>query len=138
MSYLTNFFSLCGTNNVCIDSPYDIAHFLRDIGVYFQNRRPKVKIIISGILSRDECYSVNRILIKQIYTISKCKCTFHRFNFVEQEKSWTHNNGTLDPSLFYKDNLHLIQKGNQAIRINYTSYWRPKYWSKHPFQRDGK
>ena len=138
MSYLTIFFILCGTNNVCFDSPSDIAHFLIDIGVYFQNRSPKVKIIVSRILSRDECYSVNRILIKQIYTISKCKCTFHCFNFVGQEQSCTHNNDTLDPSLFYQDNLHLIQKGNQAIRINYNSYWRPKYWSKYPFQRDDK
>ena len=52
------------------------------------------------------------MLIKEINTILKCKCAFHSFNFIEQEQGWTDNNDTLDPSLFYHDKLHLIQKGN--------------------------
>ena len=55
---------------------------------------------------------MNRILIKEINTILKCKCSFHRFNFIEQEQGWTKNNDTLDPSLFYQDKLRLIQNGN--------------------------
>ena len=55
---------------------------------------------------------MNRILIKEINTILKCKCAFHRFNFIEQEQGWTKNNDTLDPSLFYQNKLRLIQKGN--------------------------
>ena len=55
---------------------------------------------------------MNRILIKEINTILKCKCAFHRFNFIEKEQGWTDNNDALDPSLFYQDKLHLIQKGN--------------------------
>ena len=86
MYYLKNVIFLCGTNNICIDSPYDIAQCLIDIGVCFRNRSPKVKIFVSGILPRDECYSVNRILIKEINAILKCKCTFHCFNFIEQEQ----------------------------------------------------
>ena len=110
MSYLKNVIISCGTNNICTDSPYDIAQHLIDIGVGFRNRSPKVEIFISGILPRDECYSVNRILIKELNTILKCKCTFHRFNFTKQEQGWTDNNSALDPSLFYQDKLHLIQK----------------------------
>ena len=52
------------------------------------------------------------MLIKEINTILKCKCAFHSFNFTEQEQGWTDNNDTLDPSLFYHDKQHLIQKGN--------------------------
>ena len=81
----------------------------------FRNRLPKVKIFISGILPRDECYSVNRILIKEINAILKCKCAFYRFNFIEQEQGWTDNNDALDPSLFHQDKLHLIQKGNMKL-----------------------
>ena len=85
---------------------------LIDIGVCFRNRSSKVKIFIPGILPRDECYSVNTILIKEINAILKCKCTLHSFNFIEQKESWADNNETLDPSLFYHDKLHFIQKGN--------------------------
>ena len=35
MSYLKNVIILCGTNNICIDSPHDIAQCLIDIGVCF-------------------------------------------------------------------------------------------------------
>ena len=115
MSYLKNVIILCGTNNICTDSPYDIAQCLIDIGVCFQNRSSKIKIFISRNLPRDECYSVNRMLIKEINTILKCKCAFHSFDFIEQEQGWIDNNDTLDPSLFYHDKLHLIQKGNVKL-----------------------
>ena len=112
MSYLKNVIILCGPNNVCTDSPYDIAQCLTDIGVCFWNRSSKIKLFISGILPKDERYSLNRMLIKEINTILKCKCAFHSFNFIEQEQGWTDNNDILNPSLFYHDKLHLIQKGN--------------------------
>ena len=35
ISYLKNVIMLCGTNNICIDSPYDIAQCLIDTGVCF-------------------------------------------------------------------------------------------------------
>ena len=101
ISYLTNVIILCGTNNSCIDSTYDIAQCLIDIDVCFQKRSPKVKRFISRILPKDECYSVNRILTKEINTTLKFKSTFHCFDFIEQEQRWIDNNDTLDPSLFY-------------------------------------
>ena len=112
MLYLTNVTILYGTNNICNDPLYNIAQCSVDIGVCFRNHSPKVNTIISGIYPRDECYSVNRILIKEINTVLKCKCTFHCFSFIEQEQGQIKNSGTLDPSLFYEDKLHLIQKGN--------------------------
>ena len=39
----------------------------------------------------------------------------HSVNFIEQEEDWTDNNDTLDPSLFYHDKLHLIQKGHTKL-----------------------
>ena len=87
-----------------------------DIGFLSRNCSPKIEIFIFGILPRDKYYSVNRILIKEINTILKCKCPFHRFNIIEQEPGWTENNDTLDLSLFYQDKLHLIQKEN--IRLS--------------------
>ena len=62
---------------------------------------------------------MNRMLIKEINTILKCKCAFHSFDFIEQEQGWIDNNDTLDPSLFYHDKLHLIRKGN--IKLSESS-----------------
>ena len=136
ISYLTNVIILCGTNNSCIDSTYDIAQCLIDIDVCFQKRSPKVKRFISRILPKDECYSVNRILTKEINTTLKFKSTFHRFDFIEQEQRWIDNNDTLDPSLFYHFFSTWFKKKIEAIRINYNSYRRCKYWSEYPFQRN--
>ena len=101
LSYLRNVFILCGTNDICSDSSCDIMECLIDIGVCFWKCLPKVKIAISRIFPRDECYSVNRILIKEINTILNCKCAFHCFNFIEQEQICRDKKDTLDPSLFY-------------------------------------
>ena len=98
--------------SVLTDSAYDIEQCLVDIGVCFRNCSSKIKIFISGILPSNECNSVNRMLIKEINAILKCKCALNSFNFIKQEQGWTDNNDMLDPSLFYHDKLHLIQKGN--------------------------
>ena len=116
--YLTNVIILCWTNNICIYSPYEITQSLLDIAARFRIYSPRVKIFISGVLSRDKCYSLNSILMKEINKILKCKCAFHRFNFIEQEQAWTNKNDTLDPSLFYQDKLYLIQKG--SIKLSET------------------
>ena len=39
----------------------------------------------------------------------------NNFNFINQSKGWTLDNGTLDFSLFYSDGLHLVQKGNLKL-----------------------
>ena len=112
MSYLKTF---------CINSLYDIAQCLIDIGVCFRIRSTKGKIFVSRILRRNERYSVNRILIKEINTILKCKCVLHLFNFIEQKQGWTNNNGVLDSWLFYQDMLHLIQKGNIKLSESFIT-----------------
>ena len=73
---------------ISVDSPYDIVQCLIDIGVCFQNCSSKINIFISRILSRGECYSVNRMLIKDINAILKPQCALHSFNFIEQEHGW--------------------------------------------------
>ena len=54
ISYLKNDIILCGTNNVYIDSAYNIAQCLIDISICFRNHTPKVEIFFSGIFPRDE------------------------------------------------------------------------------------
>ena len=76
MPYLTNFINSCRAYNICNNSGCDIVQYLIDIGVCFWNRSSKVKIFTSRILPREKCYSVKRILIKEINTIFDCKCSF--------------------------------------------------------------
>ena len=66
---------------------YHIAQCLIDIGVCFRNHSSKVRKFISRISPRNVCYSVNRMLIKEINTMLKCKGTFHRFNFIEHKQA---------------------------------------------------
>ena len=47
VSYLKIVITLCGTNNICVDSPYDIAQCLIDIGVFFENIHPRLKYLLS-------------------------------------------------------------------------------------------
>ena len=118
--------------------------FSRSFGLkikQFTSHSLKEETLISRIFPRDEGCAVNRILIKEINTILKCKCAFHRFNLLtEQEQGWAKNNETFHPSLFYRNKLHLIQKGNTkpSESIITATERRRKYWSKYPFQRDNK
>ena len=138
MSYLKNVIILCETNDICIDSTYDIVQCVIDIGVCFQNLSSKIKIFISGILPRDECYSENRMLIKESNTILKCKCALHSFNFIEHTQRRTNSKDTLNPSLLYHDKLHQLQKGNIKLSESIITATEDKHWSKHSFQQDVK
>ena len=126
---------LCGTNNIYIDSPYDIVQCLIDIGVCFRNCSSKINIFISRILPRDECYSLNRMLIKEINAILKSQCGLHSFNFIEQEQGWISWNDWLKQhdwsfTILPWQAAFKTKREYQAIRDNYNSYRRHKYWSK--------
>ena len=75
MPYLEHVIILCGRNNINKDSPFDIAECLIEIGKCFKERSCNIKIVISGILPRDECWSVNRIIISEINDILDDKCS---------------------------------------------------------------
>ena len=45
---------------------------------------------------------------------------FSSLYFIEQEQGWTNNNDTLDASLFYQDDLDLIQNGNFEVSESIT------------------
>ena len=42
----------------------------------------------------------------------KSICSKHDFSFIDQSNGWTLPNGDLDPSLFFRDSLHLTEEGN--------------------------
>ena len=75
---LKNVVILCGINDINKDIPYDIAQGLIAIGSVFKNQSSNLNIFICGILSRDESFSVNRLIINEVNDILKSKCLVKR------------------------------------------------------------
>ena len=106
---------LCGTNNIFNDSPYDIVDGIIKIASTFEKIYPNSSIYISGLLPRDESWSVNRVTIDEINKSLQFQCIREGFIYIDQSICWTYKNGELDPILFYKDSLHLVEKGNVKL-----------------------
>ena len=103
---------LCATNNLHKDSPCELVNGLIATADVLKKKCNNPKIIICGPIPGDESWSVNRIIIKEINDLLNYKCSRNIFLFVEQCNGWTQENRSLDYSLFYKDSLHLLEKGN--------------------------
>ena len=63
LSSLSKTVILCGTNNIFNDSPYDIVDGIIKIASTFAKIYPNSSIYHSGLLPRDESWSVNRVTI---------------------------------------------------------------------------
>ena len=124
-SSVKNVVILCGTNNVSIDTPRDIADCIISLGSILQKKSSGINVSIYGLIPRDEGWSVNRVLINEVNEILKHQCNINGFAFIFQDHGWTFANGSLDCSLFYKDMLHLTEKGNvklaKSITLSITS-----------------
>ena len=84
-SSLKNIVVLCGTKNLPLDSPKDIADGFLEIATSFKTNYGRVNVIICGILPRDDSWSVNRVSIKKVNQILKLKCCKSSYTFVGYE-----------------------------------------------------
>ena len=119
-SSVRNIVVQCGTNNISTDSPRDIADCIVDVGTIFRRKSNTVNIIMCGLIPRDECWLVNRLLNKA-NDILKCECHKNGFVFIVQDHRWILPNGSLDCSLLYKDSLHLVEQGNVKLAKSIVS-----------------
>ena len=78
---LKNVVVLCGTNDLLLDSPKDIADGILEIARSFEINYSCVNVIICGILPRDNSWSVNRVSIKKVNQIQKLKCYKSSYTF---------------------------------------------------------
>ena len=115
VSYLKHLIIWCSLNNINKDSPFDIAECLIEIGKYFQERSLVVKVVISGIRFRGECWSVSRIIITEIFNNVADRWSLRRFYFIDQKYGWTSKNGMLNANLCFKDNVSFIEQGNAKL-----------------------
>ena len=121
-SSVRNMVVQCGTNNIPTDSTRDIADCIVDVGTIFRRKSNMVNTIIWGLIPHDEWWSINRLLINRVNDVLKYECHKNGFVFIVQDRGWTLPNGSLDCSIFYKDSLHLVERGssivNEGIRGN--------------------
>ena len=107
---LKNVVVLCGTSNLFTDSPLDIADCIVNIGSCLYEKSSSVNVFICGLIPRDESWSVNRVLIKNVNRILKYLCLKFDFSYIDQSNGQTLPNGNLNHALFFKDSLHLGRK----------------------------
>ena len=112
---LKNVVVLCGTNDLLLGSPKDIADGILEIARSFEINYSCVNVIICGILPRDDSWSVNRVSIKKVNQILKLKCFESSYTFVSHDRSWTLADGSFNANLYYSDRLHLVEKGNLKL-----------------------
>ena len=115
LSSVQNMVVQCWTDNISPDSPRDIAGCIVDVGTIFRRKSNTVNIIICGLISRDECWSVNRLLRNKVNDILKYEWHKNGFVFKVQDHGWTLPKESLDYSLFYKDFLHFFEQGNVRL-----------------------
>ena len=103
----------CGTNNVDFHRPVDIAEALISIGEKALLYNPEINVIISGILPRGSNYiRSEKVLKTNCYLKKSCQSHKKNIHYLEHDPDWTNKDGSIDQSLFYKDQLHLIRPGN--------------------------
>ena len=86
-SSVRNIVVQCGTNNISTDSLCVIADSIVDVGTFLPRKSNMVNIIICGLILRDECWLVKRLLINKVNDILKYECHKNGFCFYSS-RSW--------------------------------------------------
>ena len=105
---LKNVVILCGSNNLFQNSPADIADGIIEIAQTFHFSYNSINIAIGSILPRDATSSINWVVIKEVNEILKAKCSKSFFIYIGYDNCWNFANGSLNPDLFFSDNVHLM------------------------------
>ena len=115
---LKNVVILSGANNINKDFPHDIIQGFIAIGSSFKNRFNNPNIFICGLLSCDEYFSINGVIIDEINKLLSFKFSVNNFHFIDESNGWILNNGTFDFLLFYLYSLHFVEKGNLELGMS--------------------
>ena len=108
-------FILGGTNNIDHNSPEEIVSSLISSGLSIQNHCPNTKVVIIPLLPRDHKNSIRRGNINIINTLLLSECSKHNLHSFNYQHEWLNIDNSLNMSLFYKDELHLIKDGNELL-----------------------
>ena len=126
-SPVKNIAILCRINKIPIDTPRDTADCIISIGSTFWKKSDNINVSVCGLIPRDEFWSVNSVVINEVNEILKYQCNINSVVFIFEDRGWNLANGTLYCSLFYKDLLHLIERGNVKLARSITLAITPRY-----------
>ena len=111
----------CGPNNLDTDDSEKIADGLFCIALALKKRMNQLKIVINGILPRDEQNTARRQKLFIVNELLESKCTNYvntDIYYLSPDRDWIRKNGCLDIYLFYKDKLHLFEKGYLKLALS--------------------
>lgn len=112
---------MCGTNNVDKNGASEIAQGILAIVDFIRNKKPKVSIVVCGILPRDLYPSSRRDKIDDVneelfeYISSSDELRDEKVYFLPPEKGWTVKGDKLNESLYFTDHLHLVEEGDEKL-----------------------
>ena len=92
-----------------------------------------LKIVINGILPRDEQSKTRRQKLFIVKELLESKCTNYvntDIHYLSPDGDWIHANSCLDISLFYMNKLHLIEKGYLKSALSFKrkiSHFQKKF-----------
>ena len=108
-----------GNNNIPRDPPCRIADDIIAIGQRFKEALPEGKVLLVGLLPRDEGFSSRRDRQQEINIYLNNFCQRHDsegFFYLPPEKKFVPGtDGQLDRKLFHTDFLHLSDRGNELF-----------------------
>ena len=86
------------------------------------NKAPTSNILLTGLLPRDKYNSNKRKRFKKVnsYLLSLCK-NENNMLYMDQGRGWTLDDQALDESLYYVDQLHLIEAGNAKFALSISN-----------------
>ena len=108
-----------GNNNLDVAPPHKIASGIIAIGRRFQETLPEVKVLLVGLLPRDEGYSLRRDRQQEVNTSLRNYCQrmdSKGFFYLAPDRRFAPGvDGHLDKSLYWTDLLHLSDRGNDIF-----------------------
>jgi len=111
-STVSSVFILCGTNNINVDTPEDIARGILLCGNSVRNYSTESVINILPLLPRGRGNSLERYKIVAVNKILEMEWKSNKLFFLDiSKKEWMYDNNELNLSLYHTDCLHFSEKG---------------------------
>ena len=112
------FVLICGTNNIDKDVLADIVKGVKYAIQLIKCRFYNWKVIVSEILPRDVSPGIRKNKLRLVniqikYAVGEM--INNNFAYIDPEHIWITSGGTLNTNLYNKDDLHLIEKGNEKL-----------------------
>ena len=123
-STLSCIFILCRTNNVDHNFPEEIVSGLISSGISVQAQCHRAKVVIMPLFPCDKRFSLSRGNINIINLLLESECPKNNLYTYNHELEWLNADGSLNESLFYSDNLHLVKERNELLAKEIVAFYK--------------